>query len=269
MRKVAWGLDLAGFSSSKQGLARAERKDDKTIHITIYKKHIFSKKIKKVDTEAKVCNLNLTKRINCLKNITPLFVDVPIDNTYLESVYKNNPRYIWQLNLRPADRAYKGQKPFGSLMGGYVQQFKYMHNESKLTLDNNLYETYPAASLIELGIVAKYKKTISVYRKNEWTTSIGGICNKLNITPINNTKLKINDDEIDAVLCALCGVVSDDHTLKGSQLDEHITTRINNGITYKAPKGYVLLQLPEGETWPYTIEIEKVDLSPLDESNTT
>jgi len=221
-----------------------------------------------VDGNIEITDYRIANRIECLKNIMPLFVDVPIDNTYFNDAY-NNPGYIWQLNLRPVDRAYNGQRPLGSLMGGYVQQFKYMYNKSELTLGENLYETYPAASLIELGINAKYKKTISVYKENKWTTSIGGICDKLNISPIDNTELKINDDEIDAVLCALCGVVDDKYILKGNDLEKHINSRINNSKRYKAPKGYVLLQLAEKKEWPYTIEIETVDDSPLDDCKDT
>ncbi|MBD3399345.1 MAG: hypothetical protein GF399_03330 [Candidatus Coatesbacteria bacterium] len=45
MGKVAWGLDLAGLSSTKQGLARAENVDEKTINVTIYDKHIFKRRL--------------------------------------------------------------------------------------------------------------------------------------------------------------------------------------------------------------------------------
>ena len=42
---VAFGLDLAGYTSGKTGLARAARRTDGTIRVTVFRSHAFSKKL--------------------------------------------------------------------------------------------------------------------------------------------------------------------------------------------------------------------------------
>lgn len=274
MNKTAWGLDIAGFSTNKSILALAEINTDNKIGIKLYHNNPFniirnSNMIlsSAIENEVRFISNYITSN-NC-----KIFIDTPLDIQVL--LDSSSHRYIWQLTKRPVDKSFGALSPLADRIGSSVARTKYLISKSTTDklLGYNIFETYPAGSLQCLGLPhTGYKKKPALWSRGKWDDGLNNLPSKLNIKSKYN-KLTITDDDLDATLCALCGVVDDDYTLKGSQLDEHITTRINNGITYKAPTGYVLLQLPKRnpnkQKWPYTIEIEKVDHSPLDESNTT
>ena len=91
------------------------------------------------------------------------------------------------------------------------------------------------------------------------------LCNELCLNAKDNTE--ISDNEFDAIMCSLCGVVDDEHLLKDCDLTKYLTSHFSE--YFCSPRGYRLLYLKDIAKWPYTIEIEKVDHSPLEDCNDT
>lgn len=271
MGKVAWGLDLAGLSNPKQGLARAERDNNKSISIKIYNKHPF-KQIKRSTEPPQV-----EKRINMLNKCNPIYIDSPIDTQSLpDSICVE---YVWQITKRAIDKCFNALSPYGSNMGSYVSQVKCLLQKSDLQLNRNLFETYPRASLYLLHKSIGYKSSkceIKVKCNNNiWSPSANNstnkymnkyyglscLCNELGLKATDDTV--ITDNEFDAIICSLCGVVDDRHLLKDCELTKYLTFHFSE--YFCSPRGYRLLYLKDIVKWPYTIEIETVDDSPLDD----
>lgn len=276
MGKVAWGLDLAGFSNNKQGLARSERNNNNIISTKVYNKHPFKHTIKSTQSPRAA-----EERISMLNKCNPIYIDSPIDTQSLpDSICVE---YVWQITKRAIDKCFKALSPYGSNMGSYVSQVKCLLQKSDLQLNKNLYETYPRASLYLLNKLISYKNSRSVIKvkcdNNIWSPLTNNstnkhltkryglpcLCNELGLKARDDTV--ITDNEFDAIICSLCGVVDDRHLLKDFELTKYLTSHFSE--YFCSPRGYRLLYLKDNAKWPYTIKIEKVDKTPFDDCKDT
>lgn len=258
----SYGLDLAGFRSGKSGLAKADWADDRTIDVVLYLDHPFSRKWSQCSSLSDMQESEAAVIHRCCGS-GKLMVDVPIDLQELPKVA--DPCYIWQLTHRPVDQAFGGFPPLAESIGYCVARFanllRYIHaNTGTNPLGTTVFETYPAASLSLLGITEPYKQGRATYRDGRWTAQrstekhvgkdcgLANLATRLRIQP--STAIFLDDDELDATICAVTGLLADQHLLQGDELGKMIGERLgaesSSHVLVTAPVGYVLIRsLPE------------------------
>lgn len=266
--KTSFGLDIAGYSTGKSGFARARRKSDNSIIVTVYQGHVFSKKY---DGKLSLDSVETREREllqACCKN-SVLLVDTPIDLQGLPNF--DDASFIWQLTRRPVDYSFGGMAPFANYIGAPVARFQNLLSASddlesfESLVGTQIFETYPAASLRLLGLpYKKYKDHKIVFEDGHWT---GGIAEKIaeGLELIAENGEMLNNDELDAIICALTGIVDNDQILQNDELKHEISKGIIsklkiedlNGINVEPPLGYVLLK--ERPKMKINIEIKKFD----------
>ncbi|MCQ6963683.1 hypothetical protein PV02_11620 [Methanolobus chelungpuianus] len=194
----------------------------------------------------------------CCRN-SFLFVDVPIDLQNLPFI--KNAVYSWQLSKRPVDYAFNALPPFADRIGATVVRFSNINSIINDDIGNQcgtrIFETYPAASLKQIGLNnSNYKNSIISFEDNEWKGDIKLAAIAQGLGFVSNKQISLNDDEIDASICALTGVLSSINLLKDNELGIKIKTEIETKIgsnpfentNFEPPKGYVLIKsLPEVE----------------------
>jgi hypothetical protein len=239
----------------RTGFAREELDED-SIGITVFENHVFSKKhpAKKPLSEILRQEVEIVKA--CCRE-SSLYVYVPIDLQNLP--YIKNAVYPWQLSKRPADYVFSALPPFADRIGAPVVRFSNINSAINEDIGNQcgirIFETYPAASLKQLGIGnSKYKNSIISFDGNEWNggAKLAAIAQELGFVTSEDTSF--NDDDIDASICALTGVLSNINLLKDNELaikiNNDIKKKIGNtfvgNINFEPPNGYVLIKsLPE------------------------
>ncbi len=265
--KPAFGLDLAGYTSGTSGFARADREPGVEIRITVYRDNPFNVKLTGREPLSRVAHDERRLIEACIEAGT-LLVDTPIDLQGLPRVAK--PEFGWELTRRPVDYAFGALAALADRIGAPVARFQQFldGNDGRVqaALGRTLFETYPAASLRLLHLPATgYKRKTAVYDGFEWKQHrpghqpLAALLNRLEWTA--DAKEVLNDDELDAALCALAGAVDAKARLEGKELEDtvrhHIAQRLGTGAygRFRAdpPCGYVLLKLPPLE--PVTIRV--------------
>ena len=266
--KTAFGLDIAGYSTGKTGFARACRKNDNSIIVTVYRGHVFSKKYNSKKSLDSVAVRERKLLQACCKN-SVLMVDTPIDLQGLPHL--DNASFIWQLTLRSVDYAFGGMAPLANYIGAPVARFQNMMsassdlNRAESLVGEHIFETYPARSLYLLELpYEKYKGYKISFKDGHWTEGEAAkIAEGLGLIAENGETL--NDDELDAIICAITGVVDDDFILQGDELKHEISKsikkKLNNenleDIDVASPLGYVLLK--EKPDMKINVEIKEFD----------
>lgn len=252
--KTAFGLDIAGYSTGKSGFARADQKDNHIV-VTVYEGHVFVKKHESTNPLHDIAEMEKEMLIACYKK-GPLLVDIPIDLQGLPC-----PRdvfFTWELVKRPVDFAFNAMPPLadciGSPLARYLHLFSSLNEEFETPLGKKIFETYPAGSLNLLNLTSKgYKGQQTSFKNGHWNGGqLAKIFNELRLT--SNNGESFNDDNFDAMICAVTGVVDKNYRLQGDELNEKISYCIEKRlkssirIRIKAPDGYVLLKkIPEME----------------------
>lgn len=281
--KPSLGWDLAGYGDSGSALCRAELKGD-TISAAILRapficrpNHAISDLIRPtVDIE-----VEMLRRFAGIGNT---FLDVPIDLQLLirvaDHLSDEQVMYYWQLVKRPVDHVFKALEPLASNLGFAVARTSHILGRLAaegvdLKLGENLFETYPAATLQLVWDTnnwpeAKYKGGKIVYINGKWQGKAGKKKNKPDrikeeqknaglAALANQLKLDVaegsemDDDEFDAVLCAVTGCIPE-CSIYGDSLIAIIRQRLLEGngeaewiAKVEAPNGYVIFdRIPEG-----------------------
>lgn len=251
--KTAFGLDIAGYSTGKSGFVRACRKSDNSIIVMVYRGHIFSKKYSTKDSLGDVVNMERELLLACCRR-SSVMVDIPIDLQGLP--HSGNSSFVWQLTMRPVDYAFGGMAPLANYIGAPVARFQNMItastdlNTAESLVGKQIFETYPAASLRFLDLpYEKYKKHKILFHNGCWTGGVAAeIAEGLGLVAENGDTL--NSDELDAIICAITGVVNDNLILQGDELEYEILKKVKNklknvnltDIDVSPPRGYVLLK---------------------------
>lgn len=251
----AYGLDLAGFAGSRSRLARASHGGDGQIEVRIYRTHLGApRKVK----EAAQVKAAWTPILEECRSRGRLIVDVPID---LQGLPVQGPEFLWQLTHRPIDYAFSALPPMASWIGYLFFSFQFLVGSDPPDLGTGLFETYPAASLEimreGLGKRDQYKGQEATFFKDGWGPNpkegLAGILNRLDIRA--SLEAKLNDDDVDALLCAVTGM-NDAKAITPEELLKEVAKRISTGTGLgleaagrlaSVPKGYRLLKkFPKG-----------------------
>lgn len=261
---AAFGLDLAGYSSAgKSKLVFFQKQSDMVATATVIEVPVFKRRHEGKNLLVTVTDEEVRLFKACLTMGFPLLVDVPIDLQGLPSPERTH--WVWQLTQRSVDRAFNGMAPLASLLGYATARFRNLLRvvESELSqadlLGKTIWETYPAAGLKQIlrRKPKPYKARTTRFIGSEWVA-----CEQPNQEAIDNTGLcqlatdlhlsssdeqAWSDDDIDAVICALTGVLTGSDCLEGEDLrlkiEEKLTLKGFKNMPAelcKPPVGYVL-----------------------------
>jgi hypothetical protein len=219
--KTAFGLDIAGYSTGKSGFARADLIDNNHIEVTLYEKHIFASKKKGENPIKDIVKMEKDLLLACCKK-GPIFVDIPID--LQDMLNSHNVFFTWELIFRPVDFAFGALPPLSSLIGSPVARFfnlfSSLKEELKDPLGKQIFETYPAGSLKLLKSQIpdlpnnKYKKQETKFSNRIWNKA-GNLSKIANYLELKSEKeITISDDDLDAIICAITGIVDENHRLQ-------------------------------------------------------
>ena len=120
---------------------------------------------------------------------------------------------------------------------------------NKLYASKNARIPYPAASLELAGLPRKgYKGQSITFVEGQWRgESLATIANGLKMKA--DEDISLNDDDVDAIVCAIAGLVDNDCVLEGAQLESEISDRLKQALPPSSPSvsacppnGYRLLK---------------------------
>ena len=259
---VAHGLDLAGYSTGKSALARADYECcSATVRVRIISGHPFSEKRERkhlLDVKSEQA------QIRSMLAQGRLCVDVPIDLQGLmgidapqEEKSREDTPFVWERTLRPVDYAFGALPPLADRIGSPVARFRTIltERERQEHLGQCLWETYPRAIIERLtGPNRPYKNGAAVSNGEKWVPktkatayqeSLADIANRIGLKAGGG--MSVNDDELDAAVCAVAGVAPQWALLYGQELEKEIRCRITEKLKQStdrgdAPRGYLLLR---------------------------
>jgi len=256
--KTSYGLDLAGYSSGRSSLAKATFEEGAGFSVVVYRGHAFAHRLKGRDPIVPLAE----RESQLLARCRPLYVDVPID---LQRLPNPHPVYFtWQLTRRPVDRAFNALPPLADRLGSPVARLAHLLGEDRDALGKWLFETYPAACLkLLLRLRPSYKLQTAERQAGEWIGDDGlvDILRSLRVTAEDGAV--VNDDDLDAIVCALCGVLPNESLLQGQALEEEIRRGLEvktrpqdrDHLVTAGPKGYVLIRsLPKNVSLQLSFE---------------
>lgn len=249
---MSWsiGIDVAGYSTGKSGVVALRKLPAGNFEACVVRDSPFSAKVKGVSKLDRVVSAE-ADFIDAMCSVAPVYIDVPID---LQDLMGDTPvEYAWQLTKRAADVVFGGLPPLSDKIGSPVARIRNLLKHCSGDLGSEIFETYPAASLaLILSKKPKYKNSDLVLGEAPLDPSAGLplLAKLLGLSgPVG---CRITDDDIDAILCALCGLVDEECVLQGPDLEQHLASQLPPHHFASAamfgdvaPKGYVLLrQLP-------------------------
>lgn len=256
MSGVAFGLDLSGYSTGKTVLAKATQCSTE-IRVDLYRADVLNPKLK-VGTRLSVVSSAEAKLIGDCIQKGPIAIDAPIDLQGLPS--PDSAGFPWELTRRHVDKAFGALPPLADKIGAVTARISnILANISKDVVDRTypVYETYPAASLQLLHVPSKgYKDKKASIREGRWVDVNGE-----GDTPITNILTKLNfhsddeldDDDIDAALCAVTALYSDNpsHVVSNADLRRKVVERMKQKCPelkqedVRIPANYLLLSAGE------------------------
>jgi hypothetical protein len=267
------GLDISGSGKSLSELVLT-KSDDKNVEVMLLgslPKYNSNKKQPQSLAEYAETQINfIQNKVNEAQKIWPLIdphklpmaVDTPIDVSELTPYMINdkkqyrllhNDKVNHELMYRAIDRYYNKLgvgvlAPFGDRIGHVVMRFHNIYMHSEWNLGDDLFETYPAASLYEIAKnypdefpdrkYLQYKGTKATWRKGKWVernikgkkTGLKDALKHLKITSCS--KVTLTDNHLDSIICSLAILHEPSCILQASQLDPQV----------RMPDGYQLLQ---------------------------
>lgn len=247
--RVGFGIDLSGYSTGKTAVAKALRSGG-VVSVEVLNDPVFSDKL---DGTAGIAQQALREvgRLTAFMAEGHLCVDVPID---LQSLGANTPKHLWELTLRPIDKAFSGLPPLADRIGSPVARFRHtldvMGKTGRSRLGKDLFETYPAASLKLLGLPTtkgSYKNQQVDWDGHAWRATptngpaavLAELASVFALVP--DEPMSLNDDEFDAIVCALTAIAEHPERLATEALRVEMHNRLKVDGTHAEPSGYVLL----------------------------
>lgn len=250
---TAFGLDIAGYSTGKSTLVRADVVNANTVSATLFRGHVYGEKIDGCRLLSP-CTARETELVRACCEKAKLVVDIPIDLQDL--IETKDPQFVWQLTKRPVDFVFDGLPPLADRLGSPVARFKnIMRSISETMLGLSIFETYPAASVELWKLDRHYKGGLAVFQNGSWSgdndekknSHIAQIANHMRI--VADEDYKIDDDVLDALICAVTGVLPTKWLLQEIGLEEEVETLLTKKLKkvgYRSmrntvPRGYVLI----------------------------
>lgn len=228
---TAFGLDLSGYSGEGSSLAEVRRKANGTYSATVFRGHPFAQSREGRHRLATIVNDERAALASLLRN-GHLLVDVPID---LQSLPEpTTPHFIWELTARPIDFAYGALRPLADRIGAPVARFRHIVADQSIrdaTESGGLIETYPAASLLCMKLPSEgYKKQKITWDDGRWIgENLADIAQGLRL--VATSAVTLTDDDIDAIICALVGVVPSESVLADEELALDMRARLRKKVS--------------------------------------
>ena len=198
-----------------------------------------------------------------------VFIDSPIHLQGLPA--PQNVEYQWELTFRPVDFALDALAPLADKIGSLSARVQALLSTSSMDslVKGRLFESYPAASLRMLGQRSRNYKGDPATSSGEgsWESAgnFGRLLEALRFSA--QTGDAITDDDFDATLCALCGVIEKPDLLAGNELARFVREKlVEKGVRSEdaermsTPINYVLLRSFELDR--VTICIDSRELTP-------
>ena len=201
---IGFGIDLAGYTTNKTSLA-AISSSGKHAEVVLLRNSAFGYKRATSSPLARAVMEEGRDLQRCL-SLGPVAIDIPIDLQGLPNPAA--PVEIWELTKRPIDKRLGAMSPFADRIGAPVVRFAALKNHLDFAgvLGSNLFETYPTATWEKLGIVAGAYKARRKEQDKKRAEACVSLCTCLRI----ESTLQ-NDDDIDAIICAITAVAPRDH----------------------------------------------------------
>lgn len=240
---IGFGLDLAGYTTGKSSLAVIEIRE-KIGRATVLSNSCFAKKRGTNDYLEPIVAEEVEALSECLK-LGNVAVDIPID---LQNLTRPEAaKKVWQLTHRAVDKAISnklikkdGLAPIADRIGYPLARFQRIMDCGSFFTDlgKRLFETYPKAVLVSLGLDSER------YKASKGKDKCREICERLNI------KENLNDDDLDAIVCAIVAAASTEHIC--SNADFNLSAEeIPRGyrIIKSNPTDKILVEFEDFSTW--------------------
>ncbi len=212
---IGFGIDLAGYTTGKTSLAVVEIAGRRA-KATLLRGSALSVKRASSAALKEILRQEAAVLRRCLA-IGPVAVDIPIDLQDL-----NNPdraEYVWQLTLRPIDRAVRAMPPLADRIGAPAARFAAIMRAGRFAglLGKTLFEAYPAGTLKTLKVKA------GSYKGASGVLALRSLCGALKVEPHVDS-----DDDFDAIICAITAAAPADAMHDAKAL----------GVQGRMPKGF-------------------------------
>jgi hypothetical protein len=209
---TGFGLDLAGYTTNKTSLAAIEC-NGRQANVFLLRHSAFARK-RDTSSLLEEAVLEEERDLELCISLGPLAVDIPIDLQGLP--FPSDPVEIWELTKRPIDRKLGAMPPFADRLGAPVVRFAAIRSHKGFSgvLGKNLFETYPTDIWKKLGVIAGHYKAHDKERAKIRASACVDLCGYLHIEPALE-----NDDDIDALICAVTAVAPEDHLCAASEFD--------------------------------------------------
>lgn len=249
---ISYGIDLAGFSTGKSGLAKAELVETNRIEVTVFVDHLFAKSRRGFAKVEDVVDAEADLLVRLLEE-GKVLIDMPLDLQELGN--HEQAEMLWQLTKRPVDYVFSALPPLADKIGSPVARAQAFlkrlqkGNPNLVRFGENIFETYPAGSLELVGLDRSgYKGQTTTFNEGKWRgETLAKIANGLNLKA--HEEVSMNDDDIDAIICSIAGVVDSANILECNELQKEIEKRLQDSLPASAtkvdctpPHGYRLLK---------------------------
>jgi hypothetical protein len=227
-----FGLDLAGYTTGRTSLAavtvgKAPRR------AWLLRDSPFSKRYRSGAEFSEIVNAEVAA-LCALAKLGPIAVDVPID---LQKIGRpRQARFVWELTKRPVDQVFNAMPPLADRIGAPYARMQAIlaYSERRLRLGENVFETYPKASLSLLSLEHRgYKGDTDAHAAARQV-----LCGGLGWCTVET------DHDLDALLCAATAAADPAEQCKDSRLAALIAAKLPGWADCTPPKGYVLLRTP-------------------------
>jgi Protein of unknown function (DUF429) len=207
---IGFGLDLSGYTTNKTSLA-AVFANGSSAEAIVLRDSAFSARRTTNMSVRDAAEAEVSALRQCL-GLGPVAVDIPIDLQNL--LVPDQAVAIWELTRRPIDKTLNAMPPLADRIGAPVARFSAIMREGDFyhRLGNDLFETYPAENLRRLEFSGNYK-TKGSERLSERDAACESLCRHLAFDGICR-----NDDDLDAIICALTAVAPEDALVSAKEL---------------------------------------------------
>ncbi len=196
---IGFGLDLSGYTTQRTSLAAAVVRGQAVEAVLLKNSALSIRRATDMSVE-EVVGADVCELTRCL-DIGPVAVYIPIDLQHL--LAPQRAEKIWELTRRPIDKRLNGMAPLADRIGAPVARFAAILRKGgfESRLGKDLFETYPSENLRRI-----YGQNLTRPAARE------RFC--------RNFSLDVpNDDDLDAVVCAIAAVVPDDAVVTAAEFD--------------------------------------------------
>lgn len=230
MKRYAFGIDLAGYTTGRTAVA-AITLGGNAGRAWLLRNSPFSR-IRRTDAALTEVVASECEALQAMSRLGPIAIDVPID---LQIVGRAELAVrVWQLYKRPVDQAFNAMPALADRIGAPYARMQAIlaHCGKSLRLGQELFETYPKASLQTLSLPWKGLKGLGAAHDR----ARRALCDQIGWSQITS------DHDFDAILCAATAGACEDDRIGGSELADLIARKLPDCTDCQPPCGFILLR---------------------------